>query len=404
MCIQRIVLLALILFRIAHAASAEPIAIVGGTVHTVVGKDIKGGTVLFDETGILAVAKQVDVPQDARTIDATGRHVYPGLISAYSQLGLTEIDAVRATRDFRETGSLNPNAMAHKAVNPDSELIPVARSNGILLNLVAPSGGRISGQSSLMQLAGWTGEEMLVQPALGLHVRWSRDEGALRELADTLRTARAYRSARQARDSRASYDIRLEALLPLIAGEQPMVVDANREADITAAVAFAQHFDLKLIIFGGYDAPRCAALLREYDVPVIVSAVYRLPQRRGDAYDAAYTLPNRLREAGVSFCIGGDGSTPSNLRNLPYHAATAAAYGLPRDEALRAITKYPAEILGVADRFGSLEKGKQATLFITAGDPLETPTQVEMAFIAGHEIDLNDRHKRLYEKYRSRGK
>ena len=166
------------------------------------------------------------------------------------------------------------------------------------------------------------------------------------------------------------------------------------------AVAFAEQQRVKLILYGGYDAPHCTELLKKHDVAVIVGGVYRLPQRRSEPYDTPFTVPARLHEAGVRFCISGSGRFgASNVRNLPYHAAMAVAFGLPHDEAIKSITAYPAEILGVAGHVGTLEKGRDATFIITNGDPLETATQVEAAYIQGREVDLNDRHKRLWKKY-----
>jgi imidazolonepropionase-like amidohydrolase len=233
-----------------------------------------------------------------------------------------------------------------------------------------------------------------------------RDE-RLVTLRRTFQDARAYWTAKRAggegRGPAVSHDARWEAMIPVLNGELPVIVDADRAEQIQAAVAFAVEQQIKLIILGGYDAPYCADLLKQHGVPVIVSAVYRLPLRRSDPYDTPFTVAARLRTAGVKYCIaGGNRFSTANCRNLPYHAATAAAFGLPRDEALRAITLYPAQILGVADRVGSLEAGKDATLFIADGDILETPTQVEMAFIQGRQVDLSDRHKRLWKKYQEK--
>jgi imidazolonepropionase-like amidohydrolase len=246
---------------------------------------------------------------------------------------------------------------------------------------------------------------MLLKSQVAMHVNWPRargDGGELKQITDLVEDANAYKLARDADGDLTPFDVRWEAMQPMLAGKQPLMVEADELAEIQTAVAFAAEHKLRLILFGGYDAPRCAALLKAHDVPVIVSTVHRLPLRRGDAYDAPYTLPNRLREAGVRYCIAGDSGSSTNLRNLPYHAATAAAYGLPADEALKAITIYPAQILGVADQVGSLEPGKAATLFIADGDPLEAPTQIIAAYIDGNPVDLNDRHKTLYEKFKKR--
>ncbi|QDU88060.1 imidazolonepropionase [Pirellulimonas nuda] len=400
-----------LLLLASTAAPAGTVALVGGTVHPVSSDPIEHATLVMTDGAITALGADVKVPQGAQKVNAAGLHVYPGLIAAYSQLGLVELPSVRATVDTSEAGDFNPNAMAHKAVNPDSELIPVTRSGGVLLALAAPDGGLFSGQSSLIRLGGWTWEDMLVRPGVGMHVRWpatrkrgsekDTSEASLRRMAQLLDDARAYQAARDA-DPETPFDIRWEAMGPLLRGEQPLIVDADWLDQIESAVAFCAEQKLRLIIMGGYDAPHCAALLKAHDVPVVVSAIHRLPLRRGDDYDAPYTLPERLRKAGVRYCIAGGGRFASNVRNLPYHAATAAGYGLPRDEALKAITLYPAQILGVDDRVGSLEVGKEATLLICDGDPLETPTHVQRAWLRGEEVDLDDRQKRLHQKFRKR--
>jgi imidazolonepropionase-like amidohydrolase len=360
---------------------------------------------VFDDSGILSVGRDAAVTEGATHVDCQGQHIYPSFVAAYSQIGLVEISAVQATDDRAEMGTFNPNVSAHKAFNPDSELIPVTRSNGVLLALAAPTGGLFSGQSSLMKLSGWTWEEMLLKPQVAMHVDWprARDDGSeLQRIKKLIEDARAYKAARDANEELTPFDIRWESMQPMLAGKQPVMVQADELVEIQSAVAFAAEHKLRLIVFGGYDAPRCAALLKAHNVPVIVSSVHRLPLRRDDPYDASYTLPNRLREAGVQYCIAGDSNDSSNLRNLPYHAATAAAYGLPADEALKAVTLYPAQILGVADEVGSLEAGKAAMIIIADGNPLETPTQITAAYVDGQPVDLNDRHKTLYQRFKKR--
>ncbi len=407
--------------EVPGADQTRPIALVGGTIHTLVGPDIIRGTVLFDNGKIVAVGKQVKVPANALKIDVTGKQVYPGLIESYSNTGLIEIGAVRATRDSVETGTINPNVKAQAAVNPDSELIPVGRANGVLLSMSVPGGGLISGQSALLQLDGWTWEDLTVRSPVGMHVRWprmdpisawwmkeskkdqlaERDE-ALAKLRKALSDARAYAKARAA-DPQRPVDARWEAMLPVLAGKVPLIVEAEEIQQIQSAVAFAAQQKLKLIIYGGYDAPHCAALLKKHNVPVIVGGVHRLPRRRHEPYDTPFTVPARLHKAGVRFCISGSGRFgASTLRNLPYQAAMAAAHGLPQDEALKSITIYAAEILGVGERLGSLAAGKDATLFVADGDILEIPTHVTAAYIQGRAVDLSNRHKRLYQKYQQR--
>ncbi len=400
----------------------HPIALVGGTIHTMRGPAFRG-TVVFDRGRIVSLGDSgaALVPGIER-IDVTGKEVYPTLVDACTRLGLTEIDAVRATRDYDETGSITPEVRAEVAVNPESELIPVTRSNGVLAALTAPTGGLISGTSAFLLLDGWTWQDMTLRAPVALHVNWpamaiarsaavpdsarkrqveERDK-ALREIRKAFEDARAYMKERKASGSGApphEHDQRWEAMIPALEGRIPVIVRADEAQQIEAAVAFGAEQKLRVAIYGGYDAPRCADLLRKFDVPVIVSATHRMPLRRFDSYDDPFTLPERLRAAAIRFCIANGGGS-WNERNLPYQAATAVAYGLPRDEALRAITLSPAEILGVADRLGSLAEGRDATLIVTNGDPLETTTQVERAYIQGRAVDLLDRQKVLYVKYR----
>jgi imidazolonepropionase-like amidohydrolase len=400
---------------IPGAPQTGPVVITEATIHTVSGPVIENGDLLFDRGRIVAVGESgsVKIPDGAKRVSGKDRHVYPGLFEAYSHLGLVEVSAVRASRDQSESGQMNPNVRAHVSVNPDSELIPVTRANGVLLALTAPSGGRIAGQAAVMQLDGWTFEDMTVRPGAAMAVSWpsvpnqleTKDAkkdpiASLREFFDE---SRAYLAARADDASTQQTDLKLESLRPVFERKMPLLVSANSLAVVQSAVAFAVEQNVRLIIIGGYDAPLCAELLKKHKVPVIVSAVYRLPRRRSDGFDVAYTLPARLRAAGIQFCISGSGSSRvSNTRNLPYHAATAVAYGLPADEALKAITLYPAQILGVAKRVGSLERGKDATLIMTTGDPLETSTQVTSAWIRGRAVDLSSRHTQLYEKYREK--
>ena len=406
------------------APQEHPIALVGGVIHPVSGPEIRDGVLLFDKGKITAVGKDVPLPADVERIELDGRHVYPGFIDAFTQLGLVEIPMVKATADQNETGRINPNVKAHVAVNPDSETIPIARSGGVLTALSIPGGGLVTGTSSLIQLDGWTTEDMTLKPVCGVHVRWpqmapihtwwqemsaqeqlqSRDK-ALVELFEALADARAYYRHRQTQKNGAGrlhdYDARWEAFTPVFEGRAPLVVDADEIQQIQSAVALCEQENLKLVIAGGYDAPDCAELLKKHQVPVIVGGIHRLPRRLDDPYDAPFTLPARLRDAGVAFCIS-SAERPSMVRNLAHHAGTAAAFGLSPEEAVRAITLSAAEILGVADRLGSLEAGKDATLIVVSGDPLEVPTQVEMAFIEGRKVPLGDRQTRLWEKYKEK--
>lgn len=406
--------------EVPGAPQAKPIALVNGTIHPISGPAIARGVLVFDGGKITALGAAVKPPAGAEVIDLAGKHVYPALFDAHSDIGLVEVNSVRATVDSREVGAINPNVRAIVAVNPDSELIPVARSNGLLLALAAPRGQLLAGRSAVIQLDGWTWEEMALKSEVGLHLEWPRGrttplapgdepppagppaEDRISTLRKAFADARAYLAARKA-DENYPRDARWEALADAISGKLPLLVHADTLDQIQAAVAFIDEQKCRMILVGGYDAPQCAELLKARKIPVIVFGVYRNPLRRGDDYDACYTLPERLRQAGLKFCIACDGRHgASQARNLPYHAATASAYGLPHDDALRAITLSPAEILGVADRVGSLEVGKDATLFIADGDPLETATQVSAAYVQGRSVSLVDRHKRLYQKYQQK--
>jgi imidazolonepropionase-like amidohydrolase len=404
---------------------AKPIAIVGATVHPVSGPDIEQATLIFENGKITAVGKDLSIPSSAEKIDATGKHIYPGLMDATSDLGLVEVSAVRATRDVSEAGSVNPNARPEVAVNPDSEMIPIARANGILLTGVAPEGGVLSGSMAVIQLDGWTWEDLTLRAPVAIVMNWpnmspiqawwmqdspkkqleKRDE-ALKNMRQIFDDARAYQASKKANTSptsRPSYDARWDSMIPLLEGKIPLIVRADEMQQIESAVAFAAREKLKLVIEGGYDAATCAELLKAHNVGVIVGAVQRLPMRRGDDYEDPATLPARLAKAGVKFCISGK-DNPTTIRNLPYHAAAAVAAGLSHDDGLKSITLWPAEIFGVADRVGSIEVGKDATLIVTDGDPLQTPTHVEQAFIQGRKIDLNDRQQRLWRKYQQKYK
>jgi imidazolonepropionase-like amidohydrolase len=422
------VLLTLATSALAHpgvpgAPQKRPVALANATIHPVSGPVIEKGTLVFDSGKITAIGNGITPPAGAEVIDLTGKHVYPGLFDAVTDLGLVEINSIRATIDGQEQGQLNPNVRAIVAVNPDSEVIPVTRSNGVLLTLAAPYGGLMSGRSGVIQLEGWTWEEMTIKSDVGLHIQWPsylsggrrgrseaeetstpRGSQAVEQLRQALADARAYGAARKV-DPSTPRDARWESLQDVLDGKLPVMIHADEVKQITAAVAFAEREKLRLVIVGGYDAPQCIDLLKKHNVPVIVGGTYRLPRRRGDAYDAAYSLPAELHKANLKFCISTHGRFgASNVRNLPYHAEVAVGFGLPADEALKAITLFPAQILGVDDRVGSLAIGKDATLFVADGDPLNTATQIVSAWIGGRKVDLNDRHKTLFHKYEEKYK
>jgi imidazolonepropionase-like amidohydrolase len=408
------------------ARQQKPIILSGGKVVTVSGATLEKADVLFVDGRITQVAAKITPPAGAEIIDITGRSVYPGLIAAQTQLGLMEIKGARQTNDVAEIGPINPNARAQTALNPESEHLPVTRANGILTALSLPAdrvgtGSRpnlIAGTSTLIRLDGWTWEDLTIRSAVAMHVYWpamrsgtGSKAGAAqakggdtqtRMLDDAFVAARAYAKAKASGQGAVETDVRWEAMLPVLRGEQRVFVHADELKQIRAALAFARKHQLAITMVGGLDAWRVAEELKAADVPVIIGGTERLPGRRDDDYEAAYANPARLHAAGVRFCIAGRANDLGHERNLGVHAARAAAHGLPKDVALRSVTLSAAELLGVGAELGSIEPGKRATLIVTDGDPLEIPTQVKLAFIDGAKIDLSSKHTQLYEKYNER--
>ena len=406
----------------------HPIAITGATIHTMVeGEDpIENGWIMFEDGKITGVGSGDRMfIATTRIIDGSGKHVYPGMIAANTRLGLTEIASVRAMRDYSETGNIKPEVRAVVAVNPDSTLLPVARSNGILLVGSFPTGGLVSGQAGVIKLDGWTYEDMTANANAGIILNWpsvrdryrsfgggqtlSEDDvrrrlDAVDELFDT---AEAYRDAKAA-DPGTPVDLRLEAMqsvLPGAEGQKPLIINADSVERIQSAVTWAAGRGLKVIIMGGRDAPLLAGLLKKHDVAVIVRGVHNFPRRNDSDYDEAFTLPARLDAAGVRWCLS-PGNIDENVRNLPYEAAMAVAYGreLGFDEAdaMASITRDAAQIMGVGESYGTLEAGKSATLLLTDGTPLEMTTTIESAYIDGARVDLSNKQTVLRDRYREK--
>jgi len=389
---------------------SEPIALVGGTIHTLAGDVIENGTILFEDGKITAVGASVNVPSNARTKDVSGKHIYPGLIDSYNQMGIYEIGAVNMTVDINEQGSVNPNILPERAFNPESRHIGIARSAGILTSVTTPGGGLISGQSSAMKMDGWAWDEMTLKSGTGLMVNWPNPrnnsyENNIRTLRDVFADAKSYQRAREAMDAgnapRHDLDTRWEAMIPVLNGDVPVVVNASEVRQIQDAITWSEEENVRLIILGGADAHLVTDHLRAKQIPVIITSVLTSSNRDWESYDARYSLPSKLHEAGVQFAIAGGSSAPYAHR-LPYEAGAAAAYGLDADTALRALTTYPAAILGLDDRIGTLEVGKDATLLITTGSPIEYSTQIEQVYVEGRESDMRDMHRQLYEKYREK--
>ena len=416
--------------RVASAQGpADTYAIRNVRVVTVTGPVIESGTVVIANGKIAAVGANASVPSGAKIIDAKGLSVYPGMMDADTEIGLTEIGSVAGSVDTNEIGDNNANIHVDVAVRPDSSHIAVTRVNGVTSALTAPRGGLIAGQSAILNLDGWTPREMVLKSPVAMHINWPgggggrgfggefggqqrsatelrrEQEKQIESLKKILRDAAAYGDARDARAKdpslpKQNVDLKLEALIPVVRGQMPVVINANLERDIKSAIAFVGEMKLKAIISGGAEAYRVADQLKAKNIPVIVGPVLRVPVREDDPYDAAFANAGLLSKAGVKIAFQTNDSAYS--RNLPYHAGMAAAFGLPKEEALKAVTIYPAEIFGIADRVGSIEQGKIANLIVTDGDPLEIRTQIKHVFINGRDIPLTSRHTELYEKYKDR--
>jgi imidazolonepropionase-like amidohydrolase len=419
-------------------AQDKPVVIINATIHPISSPAIEKGFVLFDRgviTGVGAIdtldSRKVDPTW--RVIDAKGKHVYPGLIGASTQLGLTEMQSVRASSDFAETGGVTPEVRAVSAVNPDSTLLPVTRSAGELIAGVFPSGGTIPGRAGVIRLDGWTVADMTIRDQAGLVVNWpvtrtinapwmnqSEDEqrrgmDRTQKLIEEMITgAKAYAAAAGG-SPKQPVDIRFEAMRAIFGGSSlspethdpkpdtrlPLFIHAQDYDQIQQAVTLCTKHGLACVIVGGRDAPLCADLLKRHSVPVIVDGTFKFPKRDDAPYDDAFTLPARLHAAGITFCIA-SGEETAHERNLSNAAGMAVAYGLDHERGLRAITLSSAEVLGIADRYGSLATEKSATMIVTDGDVLDVLSHVTMAFLDGREVNLSNKQKVLEERYRGK--
>ena len=422
-------------YRASMLPDAGTIAIVGATVHTVANGTIQDGVVVMEGGRITAVGgPSTSIPGAATRVDATGRHLYPGMIATSSNLGLTEIGSVGEGNDVAELGDFNANIRAEVAVNPESAAIPVTRANGITHAITVPGGGLIRGTSALLRLDGWTWEQLTAVAPTGLHIQFpsfrsgggrgfggfgrgggggNTEERAREQIAridGQLDEARAYANAKAAEATggpRYNRDTRLEGTLPAIDGDIPVFLHTGGVKSIREAVRWGRKQGFRIVIVDSGAAWRVADFLAAHDVPVIVGSILTGASGADAPYDGAYTRAAKLAEAGVKVAIagtGGLGGGATNLRSMPYHAGVAAAFGLPKNEALKTVTLNAAEILGVDADLGSIEVGKSASLVLTDGDILEIRTHVLREWIDGRPVDLSSKHTRLWEKYRNRPK
>ena len=438
--------LSLLLCFLLLPAHAETILFQDATIHTVSGETLAPGSVLVREGKIITVSRNLAARVD-RVENLKGLHLFPGLILPTSSLGLVEIAGVRSTLDVAEVGGYTPEVAAWQAINPDSELIPVTRANGITHALVLPQGGTLSGSSGVITLAGWTPEQMTIKRPAAMHLFWpslaldttprelahdktkwkSPDDQAKdrlkkqKELDDFIAEARAYAQAKAAAKTNTNTNTNAppattaapftlvpawEAMLPVLTGQLPVMVHAEDVRQIKAALRWAETNQFKIVLAGALDAWRIADQIAKQRVPVIFEHTFTQPTRDTDPYDAQFRAAALLHKAGVQFAFSeGPGAwQATRARNLPNAAAQAVAFGLPEAEALKAITLNPARILGLADRLGSIETGKDATFIATTGHLLDLRTQVKRLWIDGKEVSLESRHTRLYDKYRHRPK
>ncbi len=406
-------------------------AIRNAHIVTVSGPEIDNGTIVIRDGKIEAVGTNVSVPSGAQIIEARGLWVYPGMMDAGTSMGLVEVgQGASGTVDTAEVGDLNPNAKAIFAVNPHSAHIAVTRVDGVTSVVSIPVGGLISGQAAIINLVGTSPMEMAVEPYSALVINYPRASGGggggffaqpqqtnlsealvtanrqIEQIRKLLREAEAYGRAQEAyaKDKtlpRADQNIVLESLVPYVRRERQVIFRADREHEIRGAIRFAEEMKLNPVILGGDDAWKIASYLKDKNVSVILTGVLDLPGREDDFYDTLYENAAKLQQAGVRFCIS-SGDSAANVRNLPFYAGMAAAFGLPKAEALKAVTLYPAQIMNVADRLGSIEVGKMANLVVTDGDLLETRTHVRHLFIDGRQVPLTSRYTDLSDAFKNR--
>jgi imidazolonepropionase-like amidohydrolase len=423
---KKIFLILSIVTSIVCDAQNKSIVITNGTLH--IGNDsviqnaiigIRNGKI----TEVIDASKsKVELGNYDEKIDATGKHIYPAFIAPNSTLGLTEIEAVRATNDFRETGVSLPNVRSLIAYNTDSKIIPTVRTNGVLLAQITPRGGLISGTSSVLMLDGWNWEDAAYKVDEGIHINWPRMQtrnwndnelnfGATEknkeytkqvdELKKIFSEAYAYNEL----DTKEEKNLRFESMAGLFNGNQNLYIHANNVKEIIEAVNFSKQFAIKnTVIVGGKDSWMITDLLKENNISVIVNRVHDLPEKAEEDIDLPFKLPYLLQKAGILFCLNNEGDMEAmGTRNLPFMAGTAAAYGLTKEQALKAITSNTAKILGIDKTTGTIQVGKDANLFISTGDALDMRgNNLTDAFVKGNRIDLNNEQQELYEKYKKK--
>lgn len=397
-----------------------PVFIMNGTVHVGNGQVLNNTSIEIKDGKITAIGTNITPSAGATVADGKGKHVYPGLILANSNLGLIEINSVRATADASEIGDYNPSIRSLVAYNTDSKVINTLKSNGITHANIVPAGGTISGSSSIVQLDAWNWEDAAYAADNGMHMNMpalfnrpnrfaaflgqqgpqqdpiKRGLEQIEEVKVFFREANAYLSQSQ----HATTNLKFEAVRGLFTKKQKLFIHCDVVREILAAIDFKNEFGFDVVLVGAGESYQVADLLKKNNIPVILSQMHALPTLADDAVDLPYQLPALLHKAGVLFAIN-DEDGQHRGKNLPFNAGTAAAYGLPKEDALASITLNAAKILGIADRTGSLEVGKDANIVISEGDILDMrSSNISMVMIQGRIVSLTDKHKQLYERYK----
>ncbi len=402
--------------QIVEKAEKGNFALTNATIVTVT-KGIVQGTVLIQDGKITGVGANVTVPAGVKTIDCTGKFIYPGMIDGGNSMGLEEVSSVSLTVDSDEIGELTPQMQALTAVNPNATAIPVTRVEGVTTALTVPRGGLFPGTAALINLVGYTPDQMyagfkgIVMNFPSVRRRPFGDtrseeelkkegEKQLKQLNDIWEKAELYSNIEKSGGT-PDYNPEMAALAPVVRGEVPLLIEVNRYNEIESAIKWVQEKKVKKVVFTGVaEGWRVADQIAKAGISVITGPVIAVPTRPSDRYDKAYANPGLMHKAGVKVAIRSNDT--ENSRRLPFHAGFAVAYGMDKDAALKAVTITPAEIFGVADKLGSIEVGKSATLFVSTGDPFETKTKVEHLFIDGWEVPIDSRHIQLYQEFLNR--
>ncbi len=420
-----VIVVVMVLFVCAQE-EGNKVLIKNATIIPVEGEPLESGDLLIEGGKIAAIGDSIPAPAGAKIIDASGMFVYPGFIDAHTHLGLSEVSAIASTVDIREMGKENPELKVAWAINPQSVHFKISRINGTTTALVAPAGGTYPGMSALVKMDGWTIDEMLVKevatslvnfPMSPRPTRGSRvgpqtqsqvDVTAklVEKIQEYLKEVRHYLKLRKKSTEDPSViapdlNPKLEALAPVLEGTLPVIISVEKAKDIELAIKFAQEEKIKAIFRGCIQGGKVADKIKEAGIPVIIDDLYTGPLEPEDGYDAPFRNVSELAEAGVQICFS-SGRDPSVGKDLTYHVARAVAFGLDRDEAIRALTINPAQIFGIDDRAGSLKVGKDADLFITTGDPLDLRSEVKHLFINGKDMDLGNWWQTLYDTWRKR--